>query len=71
MDRGCFSRLSALGQARPPNWADVEGRIQYAYYTEDARALNSMLNSLKPKTVEGEERERGAGRRPCAPTFAR
>ena len=36
------------------NWADVEGRIQYAYYTEDARALNSVLTSLKPKPVEGE-----------------
>lgn len=37
------------------NWADVEGRIQYAYYTDDARALNGVLNSLKPKPVEGEE----------------
>jgi len=41
-------------QAEAPNWADVEGRIQYAYYTNDARALNSMLVSLKPKAVEGE-----------------
>jgi hypothetical protein len=32
----------------------VEGRIQYAYYTDDARALNGVLNSLKPKPVEGE-----------------
>ena len=37
------------------NWADVEGRIQYAYYTDDARALNGVLNSLKPKPVEGDE----------------
>ena len=37
------------------NWADVEGRIQYAYYTEDARALDGVLNSLKPKPVEGGE----------------
>jgi len=37
------------------NWADVEGRIQYAYYTDDARALDGVLNSLKPKPVEGGE----------------
>jgi len=37
------------------DWADVEGRIQYAYYTNDARALNEVLASLKPKPVEGEE----------------
>jgi hypothetical protein len=40
--------------AQSPNWSDVEGRIQYAYYTNDARALNSVLASLKPKAVEGE-----------------
>jgi hypothetical protein len=37
------------------SWSDVEGRIQYAYYTDDARALNSVLASLKPKLAEGEE----------------
>jgi tetratricopeptide (TPR) repeat protein len=47
--------FASLAQAQAPNWADVEGRIQYAYYTSDARALNSMLASLKPKAVEGEE----------------
>ena len=36
------------------DWADVEGRIQYAYYTNDARALNGVLAALKPKAVEGE-----------------
>jgi len=35
-------------------WADIEGRIQYAYYTSDARALNGVLNSLKPKAGESE-----------------
>jgi len=30
-------------------WADIEGRIQYAYYTSDPRALNGVLVSLKPK----------------------
>ena len=50
----CGSASPALAQAAV-DWADVEGRIQYAYYTNDARALNSVLNSLKPKAVEGEE----------------
>jgi tetratricopeptide (TPR) repeat protein len=45
----------AQAQGAPPDWADVEGRIQYAYYTNDARALNSMLTALNPKAVEGEE----------------
>jgi tetratricopeptide (TPR) repeat protein len=49
--------VPALGWAQggPTDWADVEGRIQYAYYTNDSRALNAMLASLKPKAVEGEE----------------
>jgi len=37
------------------DWADVEGRIQYAYYTEDMRALNSALVSLKPKPAEDKD----------------
>jgi len=45
----------SAAQTAPTDWADVEGRIQYAYYTEDTRALNGMLNSLKPKPVEGED----------------
>jgi len=43
-----------LAQASATDWADVEGRIQFAYYTNDSRALNGMLNFLKPKAVEGE-----------------
>jgi tetratricopeptide (TPR) repeat protein len=50
---GASSFAQAEGSAA--DWSDVEGRIQYAYYTNDARALNSMLASLKPKAVEGEE----------------
>ena len=46
---------SSFAQAQSPNWPDVEGRIQYAYYTHDARALNSMLTSLKPKAAEAQE----------------
>jgi hypothetical protein len=47
--------LPAFSQQALTDWADVEGRIQYAYYTEDARALNSVLSSLKPKLSDGEE----------------
>ena len=45
----------ALAQPLPTDWADVEGRIQYAYYTDDARALNGVLTALNPKPIEGEE----------------
>jgi tetratricopeptide (TPR) repeat protein len=45
----------ATAQAPSLDWADVEGRIQYAYYTNDARALNGVLGALKPRPVEGEE----------------
>ena len=41
--------------AMAQDWGDIEGRIQYAYYTDDARALNTLLANLKPKLVEGEE----------------
>jgi len=50
----------ALAQPAAPDWADVEGRIQYAYYTDDARALNGVLTSLKPKPVEGENENKAA-----------
>ncbi len=46
---------AAWGQGAPTDWPDIEGRIQYAYYTEDARALNGVLTALNPKPVEGEE----------------
>jgi len=49
----------AQAQAEGTDWADVEGRIQYAYYTNDARALNSVLVSLRPKPVEGESESTG------------
>ncbi len=45
----------ATAQPAAMDWADVEGRIQYAYYTSDARALNGVLTALKPKAAEGEE----------------
>jgi tetratricopeptide (TPR) repeat protein len=45
----------AWAQAESPDWPDVEGRIQYAYYTNDARALNGVLGALKPKAAAGED----------------
>jgi tetratricopeptide (TPR) repeat protein len=48
---GASSVASAQGET---DWSDVEGRIQYAYYTNDARALDSVLVSLRSKAVEGE-----------------
>jgi tetratricopeptide (TPR) repeat protein len=42
-------------EASSSDWADIEGRIQYAYYTNDARALGGVLTLLKPKAGEGEE----------------
>jgi tetratricopeptide (TPR) repeat protein len=41
--------LSAAGgtvQAADADWLDVEGRIQYGFYTEDARALADIANDL-------------------------
>ena len=55
-----FLAPAAWGQGAPTSWADVEGRIQYAYYTEDARALDGMLNSLKPKPIEVENKNTGS-----------
>jgi len=52
---GALALAGASSFARAEVWADVEGRIQYAYYTSDPRALNAVLVSLKPKTGEGAE----------------
>lgn len=48
--------LLAPGLAHAQSWSDVEGRIQYAYYTNDERALNNVLASLRPRPgAEAEE----------------
>ena len=52
---GALALAGASSFAQAEVWADVEGRIQYAYYTNDARALNGMLAALKPKAGEGQE----------------
>jgi hypothetical protein len=46
------------------DWIDVEGRIQYAYYTNDERALNNVLASLRPRPgAEPDEAASDAGTR--------
>jgi hypothetical protein len=40
---------SCFAQDPATPWADIEGRIQYAYYTNDNRALNNVLSSLTPR----------------------
>jgi hypothetical protein len=53
-----FAGASAFGNeafAQAADWADVEGRVQYAYYTNDARALAGVLEKLVPKTAEDEK----------------
>ena len=52
---GALALAGASSFAHAQVWADVEGRIQYAYYTNDARALNAVLASLKPKPADGGE----------------
>jgi len=51
---GALTLVGASSFANAEVWADVEGRIQYAYYTNDSRALTSVLTSLKPKGGEGD-----------------
>lgn len=34
--------------AEKPNWSDIESRIQYSYYTEDVRALGTVMELLGP-----------------------
>lgn len=45
-----FSQADATANsmANSMDWADIEGRIQYAYYTNDVRALSAVLTELKP-----------------------
>jgi hypothetical protein len=39
----------ALSAADDEHWLDVEGQIQYSYYTEDLRALSSLAARLDSK----------------------
>ena len=54
----CFVAVAQAQAAT--DWADLEGRIQYAYYTNDSRALNGVLASLKPRPgAEAEDASAG------------
>jgi len=44
----CATLASAAAFAA--DWADLEGRIQFAYFTEDVRALRSTLAALASET---------------------
>lgn len=38
--------VAALASAAPTDWRDVESRLQYAWYTEDARDLTTVENRI-------------------------
>ena len=45
----CAAALGALAPAAPADdaaWRDIESRIQYDYYTEDARALGALEDTV-------------------------
>ena len=39
----------AAGAANDAQWLDVEGQVQYAFYTENTRALNNLAGRLDSK----------------------
>jgi tetratricopeptide (TPR) repeat protein len=65
----CLARGLAIGLALLPletrgaetNWLDVESRIQYGYYTEDARSLASVMELLAPTDTQSASRSYYAG----------
>ncbi len=51
MNKGALLLLAMLpvvASAAETNWLDVESRIQYGYYTEDARSLRGVMELLAP-----------------------
>lgn len=50
------STVRAADATVSSRWLDVESRIQYAYYTEDRRTLESIATSLAADTTPGGER---------------
>ena len=55
-------RLFVCAGATSTDWADVEGRIQYAYYTNDARALEQRAQFAQ---AQGRRGRSGAPARRC------
>ena len=45
---GLFA-ATASSAANDAHWLDIEGQIQYSYYTEDARALDNLAAQLDTK----------------------
>jgi hypothetical protein len=56
-----FALLPLAGKGAETNWLDVESRIQYGYYTEDARSLAGVMELLKPADAESASRSYYAG----------
>ncbi|HLK70620.1 MAG TPA: hypothetical protein VKT19_01590 [Steroidobacteraceae bacterium] len=44
--------MAATTQAQESSWRDVESRVQYAYYTEDAAALRGLQGTLSAQTED-------------------
>jgi hypothetical protein len=53
--------LSTDAWSAETNWLDVESRIQYGYYTEDPRALTSVMELLAPSESESASKRYYAG----------
>jgi len=54
----CAAALYARADDAPDTrWLDIEGRIQYGYYTEDARAVEQVADSLETDTTGGALRQ--------------
>ena len=54
----CVAASSARTDDSPDTrWLDIEGRIQYAYYTEDVRAVDQVADSLETDTSGGALRQ--------------
>ena len=47
-----FAASGAARAATDASWLDVEGRIQYGFYTEDARTLADIVDQFS--CAEGE-----------------
>jgi len=60
--RGLLLGLAcASARAADVNWEDVESRIQYGYYTEDARSLHNVMELLAPAEAADSLRSYYAG----------
>jgi tetratricopeptide (TPR) repeat protein len=48
--------VATLAGAAETDWRDIESRVQYAWYTEDARDLASVENRIRELPVEDPQR---------------